>query len=506
MPLILRLCLHAVDARSDSRQRTQLWLSFSIVHSTSTRDIIQLARRSVEERMAAELEVRASHQTQLALCVRNVHGQYVFLGTAAMTEASAPIMKMPFLMELLRVEQEKLRSSASASEEATAAWKEFIFVRGALVPLADLRRLNRRLGNGDDAQFAMYETVEITPELGSDPVVADPPPLWTPDQSSINIPVPAAPNSNSKKNNKNDISNSGAATPIRVRYVDFAGRHYTAVVQPPDAHSLSAVLYAACTTIGAQVGCAFQPSNMTLMCSFGNTGFHAVDNDTTLTEALKDDDARLYLAADTRLLSSPSPQRSEASSQPAKTPLREGEPVLLLQESRDEYIVEAAATSSSSSSLSAAAAAAASERSIPPWGLATSAVTIRRVGTVSPTPSFTPRDRQSVLRTRPVVGVTAAVATGMRDEEDNARLRLAAAHLQMDEAQRRYMTVMRESSCNAACTELLKKKTVLSEELTECISAERDCERLEMLVAWLEKDIADGHARQEKLIRALYAT
>ncbi|RNF12842.1 uncharacterized protein Tco025E_06405 [Trypanosoma conorhini] len=493
MPLILRLCLYAVSANGS---KAQLWLSFPILRTTAPKDIILLARRSVEERMAAELEMHASYETQLSLCMRDASGRYVFLGTASMVGADTPINKMPFFEELLRVRQERLESATKAP------WERFIFAQGSLVSLPDLLRLNRRDATGSARPFALYETVEVTPELSSDPIVDDIAPSVAMNATDTDaspqtyvFPVSTGSVSSSAASAASAAveataaltparARAGTATSVLVKYVNFDGRTYTARVRRTETPSLQAVLSEACAALGARVGCVFQPCNMRLMCSRENGDPYPVDNASALQNSLGDEDAQFYLAVDARLLASSSPPRLEVA--------QEGGPVLMLKETQND-------------SLEAVAAAATHDA---PWALATGAATLRQLGALHPTPAFAPRDRLSVLRTRPtpLLGPsTSATVANMRHEEDEARLRLATAHFSLDEARRKHKAAVLGSSHDATCDTLRKKKAVLTEEWAECLSAERDCRRLETLVAWLEKDKADGHARQEKLIRALYA-
>ncbi|KAF5225309.1 hypothetical protein ECC02_001487 [Trypanosoma cruzi] len=489
MPLILRLCLHAVSANGS---KTQLWLSFPIFRTTTPKDIILFAWRSVEERMAAELEMHASYQSQLALCMRNVNGQFLFLGTAAMEDADKPIVHMPFFEELLSVKHETLETMSSAS------LRRFIFTQGALVPVPDLLRLNHKASGVNEQPFSFCEMVEVTPELSGDPLIDDPAPSALSEtavadvaprvhagSSSPNIAplslIATAPEET--RGSATEETHAGRNTSVCVQYIDFAGQTYEAKVRRTDAPSLQAVMSEACEVIGAQVGCLFQLSNMRLMCNLGNKNIQPVVTDSELRKLLKNVSARFYLAVDTRILAFSSPDRLEAT--------QKG-PGLMLKEARDEAVEVVAAVGDHDS----------------PWALATSAATLRQLGSLHPTPSFSSRERLSILRTRPTLLAGPSASTkveNMRNEEDTARLRLASAHFSMDEARRNHKTVLLKSMHDATYEGLCKKKAVLMEEWTECISAERDCQRLETLLTWLEKDLADGHARQEKLIRALYA-
>ncbi|EKF28638.1 hypothetical protein MOQ_007608 [Trypanosoma cruzi marinkellei] len=491
MPLILRLCLYAVSANGN---RTQLWLSFPILRTTTPKDIILFAWRTVEERMAAELEMHTSYQSQLALCIRNVNGQFVFLGTAAMEDAENPIVNMPFFEELLSVKYETLETMSSAS------LRRFIFTQGALVPVPDLLRLNHKASGATELPFSFYEVVEVTPELSSDPLIDDPTPSALPETAIADVSPHAHAGSSSPNIAPSSLfatapeetcgfateeMHSGRNTFICVQYIDFAGQTYEAKVRRTDAPSLQAVMSEACEAIGAQVGCLFQASNMRLMCNLGNKNTQPVVTDSELRNLLEKVSARFYLAVDARILASSSPNRLEAT--------QKG-PGLMLKETRDEAVEVVAAVVDDGHDF--------------PWAMATSAATLRQLGSLHPTPSFSSRERLSILRTRPtsLAGLSASTKVeNMRNEEDTARLRLASAHFSMDEARRKHETVVLKSMHDATYERLCKKKAVLIEEWTECISAERDCQRLETLLTWLEKDLADGNARQEKLIRALYA-
>ncbi|RNE98895.1 hypothetical protein TraAM80_08514 [Trypanosoma rangeli] len=489
MPPILRLCLYAVSANGS---KAQLWLSFPILRTTTPRDIILLARRSVEERMAAELEMHASYETQLAFCMCSVRGRFVFLGTASMTEAHTPILGMPFFEELLRVQQET-REVASK-----APWEGFIFTQGILVPVPDLLRLNHRAPRGRATSFAFCETVVVPLELGSDPVVDDIVPSVAMRATDTELPphdfeFPVSSTFASSSVVPTAVENTSLFTPARtqadsatsmlVKYVNFAGRTYMTRVRLTETPSLQSVMSEACAAFSAQVGCVFQPCNMQLMCSRDHGTPHSVDDDNALRDSLTGEGVHFYLAVDGRLLASSSPHRLEVP---------EGRPVLMLKETQNDLLETVADANKPDS----------------PWALATSAATLRQLGGLHPTPIFSPQDRLSVLRTRPtpLLGPsTSATVANMRHEEDTARLRLASAHFSLDEARRKHKAAVLVSDHDATYEGLRKKKAVLTEEWTECVSAERDCQRLETLVAWLEKDKADGYARQEKLIRALYA-
>ncbi|ESL07224.1 hypothetical protein TRSC58_05092 [Trypanosoma rangeli SC58] len=489
MPPILRLCLYAVSANGS---KAQLWLSFPILRTTTPKDIILLARRSVEERMAAELEMHASYRAQLALCMRSVGGRFVFLGTMSMAEAHTPIHGMPFFEELLHVRQETKEIASKAP------WEGFIFTQGILVSVPDLLRLNHRTLGGRATSFAFCETVEVPPELGSDPIVDDIAPSAAmraidTELSPHDVAFPVSSTLASSSVVPTTVENTspftpartqtGSATSMLVKYVNFAGRTYMTRVRLTETPSLQSVMSEACAALSAQVGCVFQPCNMQLMCTRDRGTPHPVDDDSALHDSLTGEGAHFYLAVDARVLASSSPHRLEVP---------EERPVLMLKETQNvslDIVTDA-------------------DKPDPSWVLATSAATLRQLGGLHTTPTFLPQDRLSVLRTRPtpLLGPsTSATVVNMRHEEDTARLRLAFAHFSLDEARRKHKAAVVVSGHNAAYEELRKKKAVLTEEWTECVSAERDCQRLETLVAWLEKDKTDGCARQEKLIRALYA-
>lgn len=483
MSVVLRLCLQAVGAGGGV---TLVWLSFALFPRTGPADIIRAAQRGVGERMGAELAAGASFETQMGLCVRDVAGRFVFLGTAAMEGATSPIMEMPFMEQLVR---EKQKEEAQQRESCDLSRRPFIFARGALVPLADLLRVNRKTYGEGAPGFAMYDVVEVTHELSGDPIAVEssPPPAQSssfaaaPLRSHVNTTSAAA--TSATGTSPEGVSRSSVAS-VCVQYVDFSGTVYTATVPRVDAQPLHELLRVACEAIGAQAGCCFWPSKTSLLCRLADNSTHVVDSDTVLKAALKDSGAQFYLTVDSQLLSVPSANRSQTSRE---------EPVLMLKETRDEETDYTTMTKIRES----------------PWALATSAATLWKLGSLRPSPSFSPSDRHSVLRsrfTKDVLPETEAFVAEMRNEEDAARLRLASAHFSLDEAQQKYRATAFRPGHNAACEALRKKKAVLTEELTECMSAERDCQRLEMLLTWLEKDVADGHARQEKLVRTLYTS
>ncbi|ORC87735.1 uncharacterized protein TM35_000201440 [Trypanosoma theileri] len=536
MPLVLRLCLHTVG--SDGT-KTQVWLSFSVLQTTTPRDIIAHARRSVVERMGAALDVSISYQTELALCVRDAGDHFLFLGTAAMEAAAqTPMMKMSFVQAFLRQFNERRVTSPDPAE---AVRDLFVFLEGALVPLEDLKRLNRRFSKTEAKDFTMYEMVEVTPELSRDPVTAESS-SWRnrglTGVGSKSKPSIASGSGNDFINRLNDYTafaefNSLPYLPLgnstgsykagtnylQVVYVDFDGCQYTTNVPLTETQSLSSLISAACNGIGPQVGCSFQPSNMRIVCNLSNATTHTLESDAALNAALKDDRSRFYLAADTRLLESPLRVNPENSLSAPSLMLKEthddesvlrNEPVSVLApivpvDSVTPAVTAPVPTSTAPTSIAATAAVASNKETAEiknnlPWTLATTTVTLRQLASLRPTPSFSARDRQSILRKRKGFG-----SSSMSEEEDNARLRLAAAHFHLDEVCRQYLTASRESESDAVCNELRKRKAVLTEEWIECVSAERDCERLELLLAWLERDVADGHTRQENLIRTLYA-
>ncbi|KAH9599392.1 hypothetical protein LSM04_008979 [Trypanosoma melophagium] len=532
MPLVLRLCLHTVGSNGS---KTQVWLSFSVLQSTTPRDIITQARRSVVERMGAALEVSKSYETELALCVRDASDRFLFLGIAAMEAAGqTPLMKMAFVQELRRQKQERRLTSTDITE---TAWEHFLFLQGALVPLGDLKRLIGRGSSAEMKDFTMLEVVEVPAELSGDPITVDASLRQKRRGTDVESKLKRSINSISGNDFANHINrftafsdctsfplpplgastggNKTNANTVHVVYVDFAGRQYTTTVPQKDSQSLSSLIRTACTDIGFQVGCAFQPSKMRLICYLGNSTTHTLENDAALHAALKDEHARFFLAPDSRFLESPlapNPENSLSApslmlkeSQEAYNVLRNG-PISVLSPITPTDSVTPAVTAPVA--VSAPADVVSSEDTINaksnlPWTLATTAVTLRQLASLHPTPSFSARDRESMLRRSSSSNTSAT--KNMSEEEDNARLRLAAAHFRMDELCRQYVATSRESESDSVYNELCKKKAVLIEEWTECVSAERDCERLDLLLAWLERDVADGHTRQENLIRTLYA-
>ncbi|KAG8348910.1 hypothetical protein ERJ75_000064200 [Trypanosoma vivax] len=481
MPLILRLCLDAVDT---SGVHLHLWLSYSLLSTTKVCDVVRFADRTVQERMGAVL---AGYDGKFALCMQDREGKFIYLGSSPSTAGlnETPITQMPFFGKLVRPKLEKMASSTTPGRDGNnGAWQKLVLISGALVPFSDLHRLNRTLGGRGVAQFPLYVPVDVPKMFRTHPFSStDSTPLSL--ESSLNDMNDTF--CGQEANNNNHVEDKDASFNCAVvYYVDLEGRQHSVMPQGEDLKTLASFKRAVCEMLEVQVLDAPRACDVKIVSTHCvSNESHSVEDDTALANALSDKNVRLY-----------------ASSNRDK-------PVLTLQ----AHGLETSGTAADSlgcvqqvneNSLDRAEVAEWDANSVLPESVAVQMCPNEPIDDSLGKSASSGLDRPPVS-SRWAERLPTALPRGVTrnaSEEEEALTRLCAAHRQLDEAVQHYKAVTQEAEEDTVA--LKDQKEALLKELEMCLSAEEDCKRLKRLVAWLEKDIADTRDRQERLIRAIY--
>ncbi|CBH11211.1 hypothetical protein, conserved [Trypanosoma brucei gambiense DAL972] len=489
MPLLLRLCLRIVDPDG---AEMMMWLSYSVISTTTASDVIRFAQRTVCERLGASL---AAPVGELTLCIRDIFMRFVAVGTLASSKNEVPITTMRFFEELLRANREN-RSSSSMCMGGDGAWQKFIVIQGVLAPTKVLRHLDVPKSAGTTHPSCRCQIVEVPSELGKEPLSVDDP-LGTSRNSLVsytNETAFASPKLEVNDNDDSVVINSSASEmrdsmSVDVRHVSVEGEQHTITLRAADLQSLETALLKCCEDLGPKAGYELEPSRMRLMYSTEeNTQSFPVETDMVLKQTLENPNVTCLSLVERS-------QVSNSASDTATLSERTG-----LARTRREPIDD----SSHEPFADVTPMELRRNTCVIPGATPKKPLILKHVHTVPPLPAFS-----SLNDSSPVENSFGPIkANGKRRTSDLVKgditcsnSELASFHRDMDEALGYYYRIVEEN--NRSIGMLQHQVSSLTNELEGYNNAEQDCKSLEKILERLRMNVGRGESRQKGLLQEL---
>nr|CCD17695.1 unnamed protein product [Trypanosoma congolense IL3000] len=478
MPLLLRLCL---AAKNEAGERLVLWLSYSLVSTTTAGDVIRHARRSVCERLAATLEAPVG---ALSLCIRDAHDRYVCVGSLSSTKREVPITNMTFFKEMLRLNGGG-GTVSSGPLGGDGAWQMLIVTQGALVPTSSLRGLQANQGNAQPGGAPQFAVVNIPKEMRRQPFSADEPALkfagsfvGFPNEGSCASPrhQPL-----SLKDSSNLSSSPSGSSDLITEVTQHSRSNDGKDSQNPhqaDRQSFRSALSAECGSNSMWAGgdaCPSQADRAHISTKMSPKS--CLDDEDVVNKAAMNS-SNSYLVTD----------RTESSAPVISETLKSYHKPARISPSEPLYI-RAREPFAEESELSFNKAVSVARPAQPPR-----TETLRR-NEAQPLmkPVVSEPNRRTPVAQAGLNHTGLMMGRGPGRFTDKANQEIKAVHCKMDETLRNYHNVMKEN--NYAIDALQRQVTSLSDELAQYNEKDRDFDNLGKILAKLRREVGEGDVR-----------